>query len=441
MKEKRKHDITKNEIPKKISFFVFLSFVFRDRISCFQWRIAMNIQALLVLTAGLVAADDSKDAAVKKELEQLKGNWVATSYLKDAKPAAEPDLKMMKLTADGDQVTFTKGKDARKSVYKLDPTQKPKALDIVMIDGPDKGKTLSGIYELTGDDFKICLAILDKPRPKEFAAKPETILETWKKEKAPVAAKPAPPPFPDKNLEAAVRAVLHEPSGELTEEKLNNVYLLEASGKSIRDLTGIEKCKNLALIRLTNNQVSNIQPLKDLTNLQSLDLAGNQINDIAPVKGLTKLQYLELSKNQIAKVDALSGLTALSALYLSNNQIADITPLAGLTRLSSLSLDHNQVRDLTPLAKVTRISTLNLNDNQVEDVTPLAKQTELSMLLLERNKIKDLTPLVTAAKTDAEGQKRFAPYLRFYLAGNPLSDAAKTQQLPALKGFGVRIES
>src|SRR5216684_3672597 len=122
MKEKRKHDITKNEIPKKISFSFFFLSCFRDRISCFQWRIAMNIQALLVLTAGLVAADDSKDAAVKKELEQLKGNWVATSYGKDSKPAAEPDLKMMKLTADGDQVTFTKGKDARKSVYKLDPT-------------------------------------------------------------------------------------------------------------------------------------------------------------------------------------------------------------------------------------------------------------------------------------------------------------------------------
>src|SRR5260370_37186288 len=437
----------------------------------------MKQQAFLILVAGLtIAADDSKDAAVKKDLEQLKGNWVATFYVKDSKPAPEADLKMMKLSADGDQVTFTKGKDVRKSVYKLDPIQKPKALDIVMIDGPDKGKTLMGIYELTGDDFKICLAILDKPRPKEFAAKPETILETWKREKAPVAAKQAPPPFPDKNLEAAVRAVLHEPSGELSEEKLNNVYLLEASGKSIRDLTGIEKGKNLALIRLTNNQVNNIQPLKDLTNLQSLDLAGNQINDIAPVKGLTKLQYLELSKNQIAKVDALSGLTALSALYLSNNQIADITPLAGLTRLSSLSLDHNQVRDLTPLTKVTRISTLNLNDNQVEDVTPLAKQTELSMLLLERNTLKDLPPLLEAAKADIEGSdpglgavtvglsssmgsgplsataalfiaksvggpRRFAPYLRLYLAGNPLSDAAKAQQLTALKGFGVRIES
>jgi uncharacterized protein (TIGR03067 family) len=401
----------------------------------------MKFHAIMIVAAGaLIAADNPKDAEIKKDLEHLKGTWIAASYVKDGKPAPEGDLKMMKLSVAGDQVNFTKGKDVRKSTYKIDPTQKPKSLDIVMVDGPDKGKTLMGIYEITGDDLKICLAILDKPRPKEFAAKPETILETWKREKVPVAAKPAPPPFPDKNLEAAVRAFLHDPSGELTEEKLNNVNST-LEGKNIRDLTGLEKCKNLAAIRFNDGQIANLTPIRDLTNLQFLDLAGNQISDISPLKGLAKLQYLELSRNQIAKVDSLSGLTALTSLYLSHNQVADLTPLAGLTKLSSLSLDHNQVRDLSPLTKVTRISTLVLSDNQIEDITPLAKQTELSMLLLERNQIKDLAPLVAACKADAEGQKRFAPYLRLHLTGNPLSDVAKSQQLTALKGFGVRIQS
>jgi uncharacterized protein (TIGR03067 family) len=402
----------------------------------------MRFRALTILTASLlIAADNPKDEAIKKDLEQLKGTWVATSYVKDMKAAAEADLKMMKLAVAGDQVTFTKGKDLRKSTYRLDPTQKPKTVDIVMIDGPDKDKTLQGIYEISGDELKICLAILDKPRPKEFAAKPETILETWKREKAPVAAKPAPPPFPDKNLEAAVREVLHEPQAELNEEKLNNVYILHANGKKIKDLTGLEKCKNLAEIRLADNQIVNLTPLKELTNLQSLDLAGNQIVDIGPLKGLTKLQFLELSRNQIAKIDALSGLSALWALYISHNQIADIGPLGSLSRLSSLSLEHNQVRDLSALSKVTRISSLDLNDNQIEDIAPLAKQTELNLLQLERNKIKDLAPLVAAAKADAEGPKRFAPYLQLYLAGNLLSEAAKTQQLTALKGYGVKIKS
>ena len=84
-------------------------------------------------------------------------------------------------------------------------------------------------------------------------------------------------PFPDKNLEAAIREVLkHEPKVELTDEKLQNVYFLEAPGKDIKDLTGLEKCKNLALLKLDKNKISDIKALKDLTNLESLDLSDNR---------------------------------------------------------------------------------------------------------------------------------------------------------------------
>ena len=54
-----------------------------------------------------------------------------------------------------------------------------------------------------------------------------------------------------------------------------------------------------------------------------------------------------------------------------------------------------------------------------------------------RNKIADLAPLVAAAKADAEGKKTFAPFLRLYTAGNPLSDAAKNEQIAALRSRGV----
>src|SRR5438552_19015413 len=98
-------------------------------------------------------------------------------------------------------------------------------------------------------------------------------------------------PFPDKNLEAAVRAALHlEDKAELNDDKLKNLYILEAAGKEIRDLAGLEKCPNLALIKLSKNQVADVAPLKGLANLQSLDLAGNKVADVAPLAGLAKLQ-------------------------------------------------------------------------------------------------------------------------------------------------------
>jgi Leucine-rich repeat (LRR) protein len=134
-------------------------------------------------------------------------------------------------------------------------------------------------------------------------------------------------------------------------------------------------------------------------------------------------------------------LTNLSALYLTGNQVRDISPLSTLKKLASLSLGNNQIQDISPLAKMTTINTLELKDNQISDIAPLAKQTELSLLMLGNNKITDLTPLMNAAKADYEGPKRFAPYLRLYVSGNPLSDAGRTSQLATLRGYGVRIEN
>jgi Leucine-rich repeat (LRR) protein len=92
------------------------------------------------------------------------------------------------------------------------------------------------------------------------------------------------------------------------------------------------------------------------------------------------------------------------------------------------------------LTTVTRISTLDLSDNQVADLAPLSKQTDLRMLIIERNKVADLKPLVDSCKADFTSAKRFAPFLRLYLAGNPLgADSAK--QLEELKAVGVRKES
>jgi hypothetical protein len=80
-----------------------------------------------------------------------------------------------------------------------------------------------------------------------------------------------------------------------------------------------------------------------------------------------------------------------------------------------------------------------LSENQIEDLGALSKQAELTLLMIDKNQIKDLAPLVGACKADAEGPKRFAPYLPLYLNGNPLTEEAKTKQIPALKGYGVRI--
>jgi hypothetical protein len=240
---------------------------------------------------------------------------------------------------------------------------------------------------------------------------------------------------PDKNLETVLRAIVQEPQKELTDEHYARVYVLDAVGKGIKDLTGLEKCKNLASARLSKNQIADVKPLAGLANLQSLDLADNKIADVKPLAELKGLQYLELSKNAVTDVKPLAGLTRLNALYLSENKIADIGPLAGLDRLWSLYLAKNQLKDIAALGKLTRISTLDLSDNQIENVAALANLTEMNLVMIERNKIADWKPLIAAAEKDAAGPMRFAPFLRLYLEGNPIP----AEQRAALQKTGVRL--
>jgi internalin A len=251
-------------------------------------------------------------------------------------------------------------------------------------------------------------------------------------------------PIPDKNLEAVIRAVIFDKKDkpdELTDDDLKKVFVLkEGRGKGIKDLTGLEKCVNLLELNLSKNEISDVTPLKEIKNLQSLDLSHNKIVDVGPLANVGALQFLELSNNQIASVEPLGKLTKLSALYIAGNKISDPAPLSGLAKLSSLDLARNQIADIKGLTNAGVLSLLKLSDNQISDLTPLSKPLSVRLLLLERNKIVDLTPLVTAAKADAEGEKRFAPFLRLYLAGNPLSDGAKSQQIEALKAVGVKID-
>jgi hypothetical protein len=50
---------------------------------------------------------------------------------------------------------------------------------------PFKNQTILGIYEVSGDQFKVCFAKASNERPKEFTTKTGTefILHVWKREK------------------------------------------------------------------------------------------------------------------------------------------------------------------------------------------------------------------------------------------------------------------
>mgnify|MGYP001567330598 CR=1 FL=1 len=107
-----------------------------------------------------------------------------------------------------------------------------------------------------------------------------------------------------------------------------------------------------------------------------------------------------------------------------------------LRRLSSLYLEHNKVSSLKVIGGCAGLMSLSLSHNSITDIAPLDGLSGLYHLFLEGNKIRDLAPLVNMAKKDAEGEKRFAPFLNLYIKGNPV----RRNQLSALRQFGVRVQ-
>lgn len=248
--------------------------------------------------------------------------------------------------------------------------------------------------------------------------------------------------FPDPGLEAAVRAEVFAKrynEERLTVDDVRNISRVVGVGKEIKNLEGLQHCTAVMLVDLSDNQITDLSPLAGLNKLQSITLAKNTIKDIKPLEGLTAVQLLDLSNNEVESLEAVQKMTNLRSLWVADNQLKSLEPIGQLEKIWSLDVAGNGLADIAPVGKLKWLTNLDLDRNVVETLESLKPLTELDILLVRENKLTDLSPLVEMCRSDADGEKRFAPYLRVYLKGNPLSEQAKTEQLDALKNIGVRV--
>jgi uncharacterized protein (TIGR03067 family) len=152
-------------------------------------EVAMRTHALWGLAAGvLIAADAPRDASPKKELKKLQGTWILVSAERDGKKLAEDVVKKTKITFKSDTFVFPDASGigtSQKGIIKVDPSKTPKWMDTKATNDAAKGELSLCIYEIAGDDYKVCFAPPGKDRPKEFSSKPASghILQVWKREK------------------------------------------------------------------------------------------------------------------------------------------------------------------------------------------------------------------------------------------------------------------
>jgi uncharacterized protein (TIGR03067 family) len=135
---------------------------------------------LFVLSLGVVA-----NPGAAPEARDTDGTWKPVTAELAGKPWPKPLLDSMKLILKDDRYTVEIGEQKDEGTVKRDPSKAPKRMDITGTKGPNEGKTFLTIYELKGDELRVCYDLGGKERPTEFATKPNSqlFLVTYRREK------------------------------------------------------------------------------------------------------------------------------------------------------------------------------------------------------------------------------------------------------------------
>jgi uncharacterized protein (TIGR03067 family) len=119
------------------------------------------------LAVFLVAAEPPDANQAKKDLDKLQGIWTLVQMEAEGKKLPEDAYKGVKVTFDKDKMAMGKDNQIETATIVLDLSKQPKWIDTTSKDGD----VLQGIYQLEGDDLKICLSKKRGDRPKEFVTK------------------------------------------------------------------------------------------------------------------------------------------------------------------------------------------------------------------------------------------------------------------------------
>jgi uncharacterized protein (TIGR03067 family) len=155
-------------------------------------RLALVLGGIVMGTL-LAAAAEPKPA---DDLAALQGNWKPLQCDYQGTPQMPADqMKQVTVVFDKDEYyLYFKDKDRSGQpkvlllallAVSLDPTTSPKSIQFEFKDGPLKGQKRHGIYELAGNQLKMCYGSADKPKPTEFKSPANSgyFLETWARQK------------------------------------------------------------------------------------------------------------------------------------------------------------------------------------------------------------------------------------------------------------------
>ena len=148
---------------------------FKESIAYDRWR-GVEPEVVAATASSASPADDAK---------LIEGTWLPVEAELNGQKLNEDVLKTMKLIIKDGKYSVFAGTVNDQGTLRLDPAKSPKTMDILGTEGPNQGKTILTIYELAGDNLRVCYALGGDERPAAFATKPDTnlFLVTYKRAK------------------------------------------------------------------------------------------------------------------------------------------------------------------------------------------------------------------------------------------------------------------
>ena len=113
-----------------------------------------------------------RPSTAKTDAERLQGSWKVISLEMDGQSLPEAMLADGRIQVEGDRFRSLNMGAVYEGTMTLDQAARPKAFDLVFTNGPEKGHTNRGIYEIEGGQWRLCLATRGDARPKTFATQP-----------------------------------------------------------------------------------------------------------------------------------------------------------------------------------------------------------------------------------------------------------------------------
>lgn len=323
------------------------------------------------------------------DLKTLQGTWQVSDVAlppelpKDRAAVMIAQTKLLTWTIKDNVLTMSTPQTSLLSTIKLDPTQTPKTIDLIPLDG--ERQLVVGLYSIEGETWKLCMTESGK-RLQEM--KPDqAMLLTFQRGIATNSAPAA--QFDIKAWQAAegklkamkVSAVLEPVFGQSGFPKeCTHVVLLDppatADGTMSPELWAIVTSLNYVQARLVSSTDATLQQLAQHPGLLGIHIGGKSTitaKGITSLKGCPNLRSLHFGEVPVSPelLGAVSQLGELRTFGINNAPVTNemLGSISQMSQLETLNLYNTGTtdEDTVQIAKLTKLKTLFLDGAKVTD--------------------------------------------------------------------------